>query len=144
MASKTKTNEDRKSHAANRRKAKAKNFPPNDLKRRDRTEKAGRCQRCHEDHKTQYSVVRDDNGKPKKVKAVPNRSHYCGECATERLGEVQRHDERPAKAPAKTKKAPAKKKAAAKKAPAKRVKKQAAKKAAPAPEVAPDTEADPF
>lgn len=136
-------------HAEARRAAKSKNYPPNDKVRVTKTAKAKACQRCHEHHAKQFSVVKEGR-KRVIVPEVANRSHYCDECAKERRAELERHDQRPPKREKATKKAATKKAPAkTKKATPKRVAKKApvrkaAKPKAPAkaPEVA--TEEDPF
>jgi hypothetical protein len=117
--------------------AKASNYPPNDLSRREKTRKEGKCQLCRKKVplKEQFTVTNDlENNEVKKKKNADRRgaetaSHYCGECADKRISQKQAwlnsRDETPKRKKGKAKKAPAKKAKgkAAKKGKGKKVKK---------------------
>lgn len=68
-------------------------YPPNDLKRRERTRKGAKCQWCEDKVplKQQFVVYNDlDAGKVIKTKdasrpSAEGKSHYCGECAEKRV-----------------------------------------------------------
>lgn len=132
-----------------------KNYPPNDLDRREKTRKAEKCQLCGTKSplSDQFTVVNDlENGVVVKKKNAARKgaeslSHYCGDCAGKRVTQKQAwldgRDESPK--PKKAAKAkPAAKDKAAPKAAKGKVKgvKKPAKPAAKA--TTPATEEDPF
>lgn len=77
--------------------AKATNYPPNDLSRREQTRKKSQCQLCRTKVplKDQFTVTNDlEEGTVKKKKNCERRgaetaSHYCGECADKRITQKQ-------------------------------------------------------
>jgi hypothetical protein len=123
--------------------AKSTQYPPNDLSRRERTRKAGKCQWCEQKVAlaSQYEVYNDlEKGKVvvKKGASKTNNGngHWCAECKDKRvkLSEAwlsRRNGESKAK-PKKAAKAKAKK-PAAKKSPAKRKPSKKAKASAADP-----------
>lgn len=102
-----------------------KNYPPNDLSRREQTRKKSQCQLCRTKVplKDQYTVENDlDANKVVKKKNAERKgaetmSHYCSDCAEKRVTQKQAWlDQRNGSAPKKASKPKAAKKATAKKA----------------------------
>jgi hypothetical protein len=91
----TNTNTKLPPHTERRRLTSGENFPPNDNARREKERKEANCQRCHFPFKTQYSVIKDEEGNRTVVRAQKNRAHYCKDCADERKAELERYDARP-------------------------------------------------
>jgi hypothetical protein len=113
--------------------------PPNDLDRREKTRKSGKCQRCGTKTRSQFSVLFRGEGKDRKVakvKAREGESHYCADCAAERVAEKTRYldaqngskPKAKPKAKPKGKAAPKRGKAKAKAAPKRTVKKRTTKR----------------